>query len=160
VDIVLLPFDYAYPSSLAANESAYFLVEVFNDGYIYFTVKKCADSDLMFSYALDDNSFETEDYAFSTTIEENTFTSFVHVKASTIYIKINSDYGMLYSIKASWFPTKKDVPKDSVKPGNKGFVDYEISGVQEATVTFSPIVCNSSHCPKAEYYYLTSSNRD
>jgi hypothetical protein len=26
VDIVLLPFDYTYPSSLAANESAYFIV--------------------------------------------------------------------------------------------------------------------------------------
>jgi hypothetical protein len=56
--MVLLPFDYLYPSSLAANESAYFIVEVFNDGYIYFTVKKCANSDLMISYALDDDAFE------------------------------------------------------------------------------------------------------
>jgi len=90
VDIVLLPFGYEYPSSLANNESAYFLVEIFNDGYVHFTVKKCAESDLTFSYALDDDSFEKEDYAFTTEIEEATFTSFVHVKASTMYVKIKS----------------------------------------------------------------------
>jgi hypothetical protein len=63
---------------------------VFNDGYIEFTIKKCSDSDLTFSYALDDDSFEKEEFAYSTDIEETKFTSFVHVKASTIYLKINS----------------------------------------------------------------------
>ena len=67
---------------------------------------------------------------------------------------------MLYSIKTAWFTAKKDIPRDTVKAGNKGFIDYEITGVQEATVTFSPIVCNASHCPKAEYYYVVSTNRD
>ena len=162
---MLLPFGYEYPSSIAANESAYFIVEIFNDGYVQFTVKKCADSDMGFSYALDDDSFEKEDYAFTTDIQEATFTSFVHVKASTMYIKVHSDAGMLYSIKSAWYTTKKEIPRDTVKAGNKGFIDYEITGVQEATVTFSPIVCNttatsSTHCPKAEYYYVMSTNRD
>lgn len=121
---MLLPFGYEYPSSLASNESAYFIVEIFNDGYVQFTVKKCADSDLTFAYAMDDESFEKEDYAFTTDIEETRFTSFVHVKASTMYVKIRSEQGMLYSIKAAWYGAKKDIPKDAVKPGNKGFIDY------------------------------------
>lgn len=103
---------------------------MFNDGYVHFAVKKCADSDLSFSYALDDESFEKEDYAFTTDIEESSFTSFVHVKASTMYIKIHSEQGMLYSVKATWYAAKKDIPRDTVKAGNKGFIDYEITGVQ------------------------------
>ena len=63
---------------------------MFNDGYIQFVVKKCSDSDMSLSYALDDDSFEKEDYAFSTDIQEATFSSFVHVKASTMYIKVHS----------------------------------------------------------------------
>lgn len=90
VDIILLPFDYEYPASLAASETSYFLVEVFNDGYIYFNVKKCSDNDLSFAYSLDDASFEKEEFAFSTMIFESSFSSSVHVKASTLYLKLSS----------------------------------------------------------------------
>lgn len=66
---------------------------------------------------------------------------------------------MLYSIKASWYPAKKDVPKQDIKPGNKGMITYDFDGKGSVTVSFTPIVCNSSHCPKAEYFYVESADR-
>jgi len=31
---------------------------------------------------------------------------------------------MLYSIKAAWYSAKKDIPRETVKSGKKGFIDY------------------------------------
>lgn len=57
VDIVLLPYGYKYPNYLGKNESSYFVIEVHNEGYIEFDLRKCTDNPLTFSYALDDESF-------------------------------------------------------------------------------------------------------
>lgn len=51
----------------------------------------------------------------------------MHVQSSTIYLKVSTETGVLYSIKADWYSAKKDVPKDSVKAGNKGLIDYSIN---------------------------------
>ena len=41
VDIIMLPYGYKYPAYLGKNESSFFVLEVFNKGYVQFTLQKC-----------------------------------------------------------------------------------------------------------------------
>lgn len=141
VDIVLLPYGYKYPTYIGKNESAYFVIEVFNEGYIQFDLRKCTDNPLTFSYALDDQSFEEESYTFTSDVEEHRFSSFVHVKASTIFLRVQSDEPSLFSLEANWYKEKKAIPNNKIKAGNNGLIEYVITGEKTATVSYTPLTC-------------------
>lgn len=155
----MLPYGYKYPNYIGKNESSYFVIEVFNEGYIQFDLRKCTENPLTFSYALDDQAFEEESYTFSSEIEDHRFSSFVHVKASTIFLKVQSDEPSLFSIEANWYKEKKSIPNNKIKPGNNGLVEYVITGEKTATVSYTPLVCQDCHSKNITYEYLIGKNK-
>jgi mRNA deadenylase 3'-5' endonuclease subunit Ccr4 len=104
-----------------------------------FIVKKCSSSDLSFAYALDDDSYQKDEFNYETAVEEHIYTAFIKVHVGSIYIRLHSNEGSLYSITANHYTNKKDVPATNYKPGNKGVLEYVVTKDREVEVSFTPI---------------------
>jgi hypothetical protein len=55
-------------------------------------------------------------------LEQPTYEGFFRVNASSVYVRLSSVQGVLYSIKATHFYNKKDIPESDYKPGGKGLI--------------------------------------
>ena len=115
---------------------------------------------MSFSYALNDDSFENEDYTYTIDVKDSTLNSLVHAEASTIFLVISSQDPALYSIEANWYPNRKAIPTSNIKAGDNGFLEYRIVGEKEALVTFAPLECESCHANNVTYEYLVGKNHN
>ena len=114
---------------------------------------------MTFSYALDDQSFEDESYTYTSEVEDYRFSSFVHVKVSTIFLRVQTEDPALFSIEANWYKDKKSIPNNKIKPGANGVLEYVITGEKTATVSFAPLNCEDCHSNNVTYEYLLGKSR-
>lgn len=52
------------------------------------------------------------------------YEGFIKVNASSVYVRLSSEQGVLYSIKALHYYNKKDIPESNYKPGDSGKIEY------------------------------------
>jgi hypothetical protein len=74
-------------------------------------------------------------------------------------VRLTSLEGSLYSIEATGYHDKRDVPNSDIKPGNKGLIEYTTISDKQVEVVFTPIQCKGQ-CPNATYYFLLHSNQE
>lgn len=135
------------------------MVWVSNEGYVELVIKKCTQSDLNLAYTLDDDSYEKQDFSFEADVEEHIYTALIKAKVGSIYIRLKSQVGALFSLSAKFYFSKKEMPESEISPGNKGQIQYRVLEDRQLEVEFSPIQCKA-RCPTARYEYLLSNNQE
>lgn len=59
-EIMILPFDLEFPFILHRSERTSFIVELSNPGYLEIVIRKCDESNPVFSYTFDYDSFQKD----------------------------------------------------------------------------------------------------
>lgn len=112
-------------------------------GYLRISIRKCDESEPTFGYTFDYNSFIKKDFSFNNLLEADPkFEFFVKAnRIGTLYLNLKSDAEpSLLSVKVEFSSEK--VKKDSIKPGNKGQIDYVLLDSSQAKMSFSSAVCS------------------
>lgn len=88
---MILPFDVEFPFILHADQKISFLVELSNPGYIEIITRKCDESNPIFSYTFDYDSFQKDEFTYETELGVNPKNRFMtKVKPGTLYMKMKT----------------------------------------------------------------------
>lgn len=88
---MILPFDVEFPFILHADQKISFLVELSNPGYIEIITRKCDESNPIFSYTFDYDSFQKDEFTYETELGANPKNRFMtKVKPGTLYMKMKT----------------------------------------------------------------------
>lgn len=82
----------------------------------------------------------------------------IKAKAGSIYIRLKSQLGVLFTLTARFYFNKKEMPESDITAGDKGSIQYKILENRQLEVSFTPIQCKAK-CPPARYEYLLSTNQ-
>ena len=155
----MLPYNIEYPVVLKEGESQSLMTEVNNEGYLLLTLKKCDAGAPTIAYTFDKEAFSLKEFTFESQIRDEMRSElFIKGTPGTLYMEVTADIASSFSLQLNYYPEKKLIPKDNAHPGNNGILEYELLNSIEAEISFTPLQCEKSSCPKTTYSYIASTS--
>ena len=147
-EIIYLPYNHEFPVQLQKGEYIYLVINVPFQTHLNVEFKKCDESSLTIGYTTSYDDFVHEEFSYEQEMGEEELITSLQIKTEnrgSAYVKVKSpdDDDSLLTVKATFSYVKNKAEK--AKAGNKGLVEYRMLDMQNAEISFAPIVCPAAN---------------